>query len=202
MKISPIRRLKSPLEILKVPRRAIFLDRDGTLNEDPGYLNHPDLMKLLPQVGEALAELRQAGYLLVVVSNQSGIGRGVIDPAVLPLIHRRLDELLKPWGVQVDRYELCIHRPEDLCQCRKPKPKLILEAAKALGVDVGSSYMVGDKGSDLEAGVAAGCRGSILVRTGEGQKTEAELEKIQPAFIGDSLVQVANWILSQESVGS
>jgi UDP-glucose 4-epimerase len=181
------------------PRRAVFLDRDGTLNADPGYLSHPDQMRLLPGVGEALAELKRAGFALVVVSNQSGVGRGLIEPAMIPAIHRRLDELLRPWGIRIERYELCFHRPEQGCDCRKPKPKLLLDAAAALEVDITKSFMVGDKASDIGAGRAAGCQASVLIRTGDGPTAEIELnrEGVEPDFKGDSLPSVARWILDQ-----
>ena len=187
---------------LMKPRKAVFLDRDGTLNEDPGYLGHPDQMKLLPGVGEALARLKQAKFQLVVISNQSGVGRGFFSESMLISIHRKLDELLQPYGVRIDHYELCLHKPEDDCECRKPKPKLLLDAAAKLNLDFSESYMVGDKVSDLGAGRAAKCRGSALVRTGEGTKAEALISPKESDFVGDSLTDVVRWILSQENAGS
>jgi D,D-heptose 1,7-bisphosphate phosphatase len=176
--------------------RAVFLDRDGTLNEDPGYIHHRELMKLLPGVGEALRSLKDAGFLLVVVSNQSGVGRGIIPPDELPRIHERMDELLSNWGVSIDHYSLCTHRPEDSCPCRKPSPKLLTDAAIRLGIDLEQSYMVGDKAVDLQAGHAAKAKGVALVRTGHGiqtEKTHADLAD----FIGPDLRAVASWILTQ-----
>ncbi len=178
--------------------KAVFLDRDGTLNEDPGYINHPSLMKLLPGVGEALASLKAAGFELIVVSNQSGVGRGIIPPHELPKIHARMDELLSHWGVQMDFYSLCTHRPEEGCPCRKPSPQLLIDGAKERGVDLKRSYMVGDKVVDLEAGRAAGVRGVALVRTGHGKETEASSSALAD-FIGADLRAVASWILSQET---
>lgn len=182
--------------------KAIFLDRDGTLNEDPGYLNDPTQLKLIAGVGEALSMLKKAGYLLVVVSNQSGVGRGLIQVNELSKVHRKLDELLEEWAVKIDRYELCYHRPEDECECRKPKPKLIQCAAEALDIDLSHSYMIGDRISDLRAGGAAGCKGSILVKTGVGLQTLEEIQKNEVLFIGESLIHVAHWILDQENVNS
>ena len=178
-------------------KRAVFLDRDGTINEDPGNLDHRDKMKLLDGVGEALQKLKRAGFELIVVSNQSGVGRGIIPPEELPEIHRRMDELLGKWGVQIDDYSLCIHRPEDQCPCRKPKPHLLLDAAKRLRIDLAHSYMVGDKPVDLEAGRNSGVRASLLVRTGHGRETEKTSSHLAN-FIGEDLLAVANWILSQE----
>jgi len=177
--------------------KAVFLDRDGTLNEDPGYINDPDKMKLLPGVGPALRSLKDAGFLLVVVSNQSGVGRGIISPEVLPRIHARMDELLAASGVRIDHYSLCTHRPEEGCPCRKPSPKLILDAAQAYGIDPGRSYMVGDKIVDLEAGKNAGVRAVALVRTGHGLETEASHGALAE-FIGNDLAAVASWIRAQE----
>ena len=162
-------------------RKAVFLDRDGTLNPDPGYLSDPSQMSLIPGVAEALVLLRQAGYLLVVVSNQSGVARGLIREEDLPKIHQRLEDLLRPWCIKIEHFALCLHHPEEHCACRKPKPKLILDAARALQIDVTQSYMIGDRQTDIEAGVAAGCKQSILV---EG-----------------SLLDIAKSILAQESEG-
>lgn len=176
-------------------KKAIFLDRDGTINEDPGYLSRPEQMILLPQVGQGLRLLKDSGYELVVVSNQSGVGRGLIAEDALPKIHERLQNLLQPFGVQIDHFELCFHHPDQNCDCRKPKPKLLLDASRRLGVQLDQSYMVGDKISDIEAGQNAGCRGSALVRTGEGLKTEKNLRpSLAPHFIGDHLAEVARWI--------
>jgi len=187
-----------------VSAKAVFLDRDGTINHDPGYLSDPAQMVLLSTVGEALALMKQCGFKLVVVSNQSGVGRGIIAADALPKIHARLDELLSKWSVRIDHYALCIHRPDEDCECRKPRPKLIRDAAAELGVDLAESYMIGDKTVDLGAGRAAGCKGSILVRTGYGTETERDLARSgeKPVFIADSLLAAATWIRDQESAGS
>ncbi|MFZ9595185.1 MAG: D-glycero-alpha-D-manno-heptose-1,7-bisphosphate 7-phosphatase [Bdellovibrionia bacterium] len=180
-------------------RKAIFLDRDGTLNWDPGYLSHPDQLVLLPEVGEALGSLKKAGFLLVVISNQSGVGRGLIPVSAIDLIHQKLDRLLAPFSASIDHYGLCFHTPWDECECRKPKPKLILDAAKQLQISLKHSYLIGDRRTDLLAGAHAGCRAQLLVRTGDGRKTESEISPGEAPFIGDSLLQVANWILAQEN---
>jgi UDP-glucose 4-epimerase len=182
-------------------RKAVFLDRDGTINFDPGYLSGPEQMRLLPGVGEALGSLSRAGFALIVVSNQSGVGRGKITREALPLIHARMEELLAAHGARVDHYGLCVHLPEDGCECRKPKPKLLIDTARAMGVALARSYMVGDKHSDIQAGRAAGCRASVLVRTGYGAETERKLAAGEAAFIGASLKEAAQWILAQENAG-
>jgi D-glycero-D-manno-heptose 1,7-bisphosphate phosphatase len=181
------------------PKKAVFLDRDGTLNEDPGYLHDASQLKLLPKVVPALNLLRDHGFLLVVVSNQSGVRRGLIREGALEEIHERLNELLGPPRPMIEHFKLCIHRPEDSCDCRKPKPKLLLDAASELGIDLGRSFMVGDKFSDLVAGKSAGCRASVLVRTGEGPVTESRLKPGEADFIADDLEAAALWITGQEN---
>ncbi len=177
--------------------KAVFLDRDGTINEDPGYLNDPERLKLLPGVAESLGRLKKAGFRLVVISNQSGVNRGLIPDGVLEKVHARLNELLAAAGGQIDRFEFCVHRPDEECECRKPKPRLILDATQALGIELGRSFMVGDKLSDLQAGRSSGCRASLLVRTGDGAKTEREGGNAVADFIADSLPAATDWILSQ-----
>ncbi|OFZ79877.1 MAG: UDP-glucose 4-epimerase GalE [Bdellovibrionales bacterium RIFOXYD1_FULL_53_11] len=186
------------------PRRAVFLDRDGTINEDPGYIGDPEKLKLLPGVGEALASLKTAGFALVVVSNQSGIARGLIGPEDLARVNIRLDELLRPFGVKIDRYEICRHGPDEGCECRKPKPKLVLDAARAMNIDLGASFMIGDKESDIQAGRAAGCGAVAHVLTGEGAKMAERMRAGRtagPDFTGDDLAAAVRWIRDRASPG-
>ena len=180
-------------------KKAVFLDRDGTINEDPGYLNHPDRVVLLPGAGEALNALKKAGYLLVVVTNQSGVARGYIKLETLPLINDRINQKLSQWDVSLDVFQMCLHHPDENCPCRKPQPQMLLDAAQKHKIDLSQSFMVGDRISDLEAGKNAGCKAVALVRTGDGQKTELKLRPGDADFVGDSLLQVANWILNQET---
>jgi len=184
---------------MKHSAKAIFLDRDGTLNPDPGYIDSPDKMALLPNSGEGLKHLKKMGFLLVVTSNQSGVGRGLIELKTLPLINARLNELLKPFQVQIDHFEMCIHHPDKNCLCRKPEPGMILNSSKALGITVSESFMIGDRHSDLMAGRNAGCKASILVRTGDGKKTESTLHNSEAHFIADDLLAAAQWIETQLS---
>lgn len=180
-------------------KRAVFLDRDGTLNYDPGYIDNPDRIELFEGVGEALFKLKNAGFYLVVTSNQSGVGRGLIKPEVIPKIHDRFNELLEPHHVRIDHWELCFHHPEEQCQCRKPKPTLILEAAKKLGITAEKSFMVGDKILDLQCGQNAHCQRVALVKTGYGKESASQLTPGACDFIGGSLLEVADWILAQET---
>ena len=178
-------------------RQAVFLDRDGTINDDPGYVSKPEQMVLLPRSGEALACLSRAGFELIVVSNQSGVGRGMFAAEMLPMIHAELNRHLAPYGVCLNHFELCFHHPDNKCDCRKPEPKLILDASKRLGIDLSRSFMVGDRPADLGAGRSAGCRAVALVRTGFGHDTEKKLTPGQADFVGNDLLDVARWIVDQ-----
>ncbi len=139
-------------------RKAVFLDRDGTLIPDRGYLADPGGVALFPGVPEALRSLRERGFLLVLVTNQSGIGRGFFSNADLEAVHRRLMQLLERHGAGLDDIFFCPHAPDDACDCRKPKPGMILHAARKWGIDCTASFMVGDSPADMGAGRAAGCR--------------------------------------------
>lgn len=141
---------------------AVFLDRDGTLIEDTGYPTDPDQVRLLPGVRDALAELSCLGFALVVVSNQSGIGRGLILPAQAQAVHERFIKELAAGGVTLDAALYCPHAPEEGCPCRKPLPQMLLQAAGRLGIQLARSVMVGDRASDVEAGRRAGCRTILL----------------------------------------
>jgi D-glycero-D-manno-heptose 1,7-bisphosphate phosphatase len=136
---------------------AFFFDRDGTLIVDHGYIRSPSEIELLPGVSETLAELRRRGFLLVVVSNQSGIGRGLISADEAKVVANRFCEVLKRRGIVLDGVYECPHAPDAGCDCRKPQPGMLLQAARELEIDLRQSYMVGDKPSDCEAGEQAGC---------------------------------------------
>jgi histidinol-phosphate phosphatase family protein len=185
---------------------AFFLDRDGTINIDRVYINDPRLIELIPGAAAAVKRAQAAGFLIVVVTNQSGIARGIIDPGALPKIHARLDELLaSEAGASVDRYEICVHRPEEGCECRKPKPRMVREAAKALGIDLSRSVFVGDRLSDVATGIASGCRYSILLRTGMGEKAEKLLDlrakpEETPDYVAHDLGEAVDWALERIEV--
>lgn len=154
-------------------RPAVFLDRDGTLIEDADYLSDPGGVVLIAGAVEALARLRAAGFALVVVTNQSGIARGLFTEADYRRVSARLDELLAEGGVSLDASVHCPHHPSHSgpCGCRKPASGMLVSAAGALGLDLSRSWIVGDKVTDLEAGAAVGAEG-ILVRTGYGGTEE------------------------------
>lgn len=159
--------------------KAVFFDRDHTLNPDPGYINDPDLFDLYPWVPEELAKLKANGFLLIIVSNQSGIARGLITWEQLNLIHRKMDEILiQKVNLKIDSYQICPHHPDEGCECRKPRTKLIFDAVKTFNIDLTQSFMVGDRASDLETGKNAGMRGGLLVQPGDEVSFRAAVSEI------------------------
>ncbi len=188
------------------PRPAVFIDRDGTLTEEVGYVNHPSRLRLLPQSGAAVRRLNQAGIAVVVVTNQAGIARGYFSPEVLAAVNATLVSQLKDEGAHLDGVYVCPHHPTEgeapyrlVCDCRKPKPGLLLRAASDLGLDLGRSTLVGDKGSDLVAARAVGTR-AVLVLTGYGLG-EWEYRRsalpVQPDHVADDLLGAADWVIKE-----
>lgn len=137
--------------------RALFLDRDGTIIEDAGYLSDPAGIRLLPGAMEALAALSAAGWKLFVVSNQSGVGRGMIHPEEMKAVQERFLEILSGHGVSVAESYLCVHAPEENCRCRKPSPWFLQTAAREHALDLSASWMIGDREGDILCGRNAGC---------------------------------------------
>lgn len=191
-------------------RKAVFMDRDGTVNHEVGYMVHPDRSALLPRSTEAIRRLRAAGFATFVMTNQSGVARGLFSEEIVEEVHRRLCERLAASGVGMDGIYFCPHHPREgkgpltgPCQCRKPAPGMLLRAAKEHKLDLSRSYMIGDSGRDLGAGAAAGVV-PILVLTGYGR---GELEYLrdrwgaEPAFIAEDLLDAARWILEREAQG-
>lgn len=148
--------------------RALFLDRDGTLVVDTGYPRDPRLVEPLPGAREVLGELQQM-FALVIVSNQSGIGRGLITDDEARAVHDRVMEVFRDAGVRFTGAYYCPHTPDDGCRCRKPRPGLLERAADELGVDLAHSFMLGDAASDVAAGVAAGCRTIVFGNAGSAR---------------------------------
>lgn len=145
-------------------RRAVFLDRDGTIIVDESYLADPNRIRFVPGAIDALQALRGRGMMLVVVSNQSGVARGLITPRQHAEVDARFRGLLAGEGIPLDGVYYCVHGPDDGCACRKPRPGLIEQAAREHGIDPKVSFMIGDKLSDVGAGRAAGCITALLGR--------------------------------------
>jgi len=173
-------------------RRFVLLDRDGTLNVERHYLADPGRLELLPGVPEALRRLRGAGLGLVVLTNQSGVGRGYFDRAAVDRVHDRLHELLAEAGVALDGIYVCPHGPDDGCACRKPDVGLALAAAAEHDFDPAAAVVVGDKAADVHLGRNLGAT-AVLVRTGYGEVTLRD-EAVSADFVAADLLDAAGWI--------
>jgi D-glycero-D-manno-heptose 1,7-bisphosphate phosphatase len=137
--------------------RGLFLDRDGTVIEECGYLTDPALVRVLPGAARALSALASEGWKLIVVTNQSGVGRGLIAPHQMEAVQRRFLDLMQSQGIPIAGSYVCPHSPEDDCQCRKPSPLLLRRAAAEHGLDLSASYMIGDREGDILCGRNAAC---------------------------------------------
>jgi len=185
-------------------RAAVFLDRDGTLIEDIGYLRFARDVAFYPWTADAVRSLNRAGFPVVVTTNQSGVARGIMSEPMVEDVHRHVSLLLDAGGARIDAYYYCPHHPEatvvsyrQRCNCRKPGCGMIEQAAADLDLDPARSFVVGDKWIDVAAAHAAGARG-ILVRTGYGATEEAEAPPDRRAdAIVDNLVEAVSWILRQ-----
>jgi len=166
-----------------MPKAAVFLDRDGVINRDrPDYVKSWEEFEFLPGVLEAFRVLASGPHQVVVVSNQSGIGRGLVGRGTVDEIHARMTEAVRRSGGRIDAVYYCPHRPDEDCPCRKPRPGLILRAARELDIDLAASWLVGDDLRDLETAEAAGVR-PVLVRTGHGRDlTETRLARMSYPF--------------------
>lgn len=188
--------------------KAVFLDRDGTLNyEIKGDLTRPAQLRLYKNVPEALKLLRQAGYKLIVVTNQSLIARGLIPESGLGLIHQRLKGLLDKKGVRLDRIYYCPHHPTrgtvkrftKVCDCRKPEPGMLKQAIRDFRVDPKQSFFIGDTVRDMGAARKMGIK-FILLLTGYGRATLKEIAKKEPAFISGNLLKACKFIVRTENI--
>ncbi len=182
----------------------MFLDRDGTINEQMGYINHISRFHLLPGVAEAVRLLNDRQVPVVVVTNQSGLARGYFPPALLDEVHEKMAGQLAQKGAHIDGLYICPHHPEAKeeqyrreCCCRKPKTGLLEQAAVEMNLDLTRSFMVGDRWSDLKCAVQAGAT-PILVLTGYGRGDLQYIgpqQEIRPAYVADDLLGAARWII-------
>ena len=182
----------------------MFVDRDGTLIEEAGYLNDITRLRLFPFTVDAVRQLNRGGFAVVVITNQSGVARGIVAEAFVAEAHRHIEDRLGAGGAELSGFYYCPHHPDaaidslrQTCDCRKPLPGLIRRAAAALDLDLTRSYTVGDRWQDVEAGRAAGTR-TIMVRTGYGRADEAAPRAgVEADAITDNLAAAASWILIQ-----
>ena len=182
-----------PLRESAFGRGAVILDRDGTIVRERHYLSHPDQIELIPGVAEGLRHLAQAGLPLIVVTNQSAVGRGYFDAARLDEIHDRLRQLLAGEGVSLRGIYVCPHTPEDDCECRKPRTALVAVAVASGKFEPAESWVIGDKPCDIDLGRGIGAR-TILVRTGYGAKHEAAGD-VRPDYVVDDVLAASRVIV-------
>jgi len=191
-------------------RPALFMDRDGCLIEEMGYINHPSRVRVLPRTPEAIARLNAAGIAAVMATNQAGIARGYFSNETLAAVNAELERQLGALGARLDALYVCTHHPtageppyRETCECRKPKPGLLLRAAAELGLDLSRSIMVGDKPSDVEAGQAAGAA-TVLVLTGYG-RGEWEYRRhewtVKPDHVAEDLFDAVEWAMARMGAG-
>lgn len=191
-------------------RRAIFMDRDGTVCEEVGYVNHLERSRLLPRSIEAVRKANEAGFQTVLITNQAGVARGYFTEELVQDVHDRVRGLLLEGGARLDGIYYCPHHPEvggvykKDCDCRKPRPGMLLRAKEEMGIDLASSYVVGDSVRDVGVGHAVGAT-TVLVLTGYGR---GELEhqshkwKVKPHHVAEDLLDAVEWILEREKARS
>ena len=186
---------------------AIFLDRDGTINEEVGYLDSPDKLVIFPFTFEAVRMINQSGFKAIVVTNQAGVARGLFGEDLVEKIHAALREALRQKAALIDAFYYCPHHPTEgsppyrrSCDCRKPAPGLFLQAARELNLDLSASWMIGDRYNDIEAAHRAGARG-ILVKTGygadalSGEGPDTATPAGKPDLVADDILQAVHLIL-------
>jgi D-glycero-D-manno-heptose 1,7-bisphosphate phosphatase len=188
--------------------RAVFVDRDGVISEEVGYIGDSEDFRLIPHSAEAVKLINQSGLKIIAITNQSGVARGYFSEEMLGHIHRKMEKLLSDQGAFLDGIYYCPHHPEATvqayrmeCDCRKPATGLLIQASKEHSIDVSSSYLVGDKRTDIECAHRAGAKG-ILVLTGYGKD---ELRKFnsaaseQPEYVAADLLDAVQWIIKDKT---
>jgi D-glycero-D-manno-heptose 1,7-bisphosphate phosphatase len=181
----------------KTPNRAVFLDRDGVLNRDsPEFIKTPEELHLIPGAAQSVARLNQAGLLTIVISNQSGIARGLLTEDDLDAMHLKLCKAIAEVGGNITDVYYCPHMPGDGCPCRKPAPGMVYQAGTDYNVDLTRSFLVGDKVDDISCGASAGCK-TILVLTGQTPAYDPTMFLVQPDRVARDLDGAADWILAQ-----
>ncbi len=153
-------------------KKACFLDRDGVINEEVNYLHEPEKVALIPGIADGIKLAHDSGYLVIVITNQAGVARGIFPEGDIDAVHREISRQLGLQGASIDRFYYCPHHPDYTgeCKCRKPSPGMILRAAADFDIDLKSSFMIGDRPSDVRAGENAGLAASYLVETGYGKE--------------------------------
>ena len=187
-------------------KRAVFIDRDGTISQEVGYINHPSRFSLFPYAAPAIKLLNDAGWMAIVVTNQAGVARGYFSEEMIQTVHHQLEHDLEKDGAQLDAIYYCAHHPSvgqppyrvD-CDCRKPKPGLIVRAARDFAIDLDESWMVGDRYSDIELARNAGVNSAFVLSgygRGEWEHQHAEW-KYEPDLVADNLLEAVRQIIDQ-----
>lgn len=184
--------------------RAVFVDRDGTLNVNIDYLSDPERYQLYPGVAEGLRLLREHGFLIVVITNQSGIARGFFDERTLERVHERMRAELARRGAGVDAIYYCPHHPDEGCACRKPGTALFERAARELGIDLRRSFVIGDTYMDVAAGRRVGAGTALVPEPRNRERTLEEMRgwDVKPDFVGPDFLSAARWIAEGDRVAS
>jgi D-glycero-D-manno-heptose 1,7-bisphosphate phosphatase len=185
-------------------KQAVFLDRDGVINEEVNYLSEPDQLRLIPGAAEAIARLNQVGLPVIVITNQAGVARGYYPEAQIEVVHAALTHQLAQAGAHIDRFYYCPHHPTEglplyrmECNCRKPKPGLLLQARQDFDLDLQRCFVIGDNHSDIALSQSTGCR-TVLVLTGHGARVWREWrEDFQPEHVAPDLSAAVAWVLKQ-----
>ncbi len=180
---------------------TVFVDRDGVINRDSdAYIKNCDEFHFLPGSLTAIARLTQMGYQVIVITNQSIIGRKMVEMDVLEAIFQKLVKGVEDTGGKIKDIFFCPHAPGDNCDCRKPLPGMILKAKEKYDIDLDKSCMIGDSAKDIECGKNAGCRVTLLVKTGNGKKAEVELieKKSQPDYVANDFLDAVEWIIQNK----
>ncbi|RLF36497.1 MAG: D-glycero-beta-D-manno-heptose-1,7-bisphosphate 7-phosphatase [Thermoplasmata archaeon] len=175
--------------------KAVFIDRDGTINVNVEYLDNPDDFQMYPGVAEGIKVLRDNGFKVIVVTNQSGIARGYFTEKILEGIHQKMRKELMKKGADVDGIYYCPHHPNDNCDCRKPNTGLIEKAVEDLDIDLQRSYMIGDRMLDVEAGYRMGLKTVLIPENWEKVRDEMKMSPVKPDYICDSFYKGVKWII-------
>src|SRR5512145_1749179 len=188
--------------------RAVFLDREGTLNEEVGYLDSAGKLQMIPEAFEAVRRINESGMKAVVVTNQAGVAKGLFSEKFVRDVNDRIQGLFIEYGAQIDRFYYCPHHPSEgvdpyrkICDCRKPEPGLLQQAAQDLDIDLARSYMIGDHLRDVETARRVGAKG-ILVTTGHGAdqlKTSGITAANQPDYVAKNILEAVDWILKDRT---
>lgn len=178
---------------------TVFLDRDGVINRDsPDYITAWDQFVFLPGSLDAICRLTKAGRVVMVITNQSAVGRGMMDTAMLEAMHQNLRQAVEAQGGRIEAFFFCPHHPKDGCACRKPKPGLIEQAQRQYRLDLATATMIGDSARDIECGIRSGCGRTILVQSGlHDARPQLDAQGLHPDWVATDLAAAVDWLLAR-----